>query len=332
MNYFTVVSVLFFLCSMASAISNNSDGIEDPKFINVLFWNVENLFDCEDSGKSDSEKDFLPDGERHWTKGRFWNKINGIYKTIMWTSECCDGQFPDIMGFAEVENEHVCRTLVHGTLMRKIPYNVVHRDSPDRRGIDVALVYRKDRFLLESYRIIPVRGTNGTLRTRDILLVSLRSFSSGELYHFLVNHHPSKFSGSRSSGKSRMYAMEVLKGVCDSLKTSGEENIVVMGDFNDEPDSPAAKYLGSCLVNMSDSLAAGGEGTIRYAGEWSMIDMYFVSDYLSKYCSMSIISPDFLLTEDRKHSGLKPLRTFSGPLYSGGVSDHLPVLLKICTE
>lgn len=294
-----------------------------------LFWNLENLFDWENEGLGTSEAEFSPEGERRWTKSRFWRKIHGIAKTIMWA---CDeyGRMPDVAGFAEVENSRVVNMLAKATLLRKFGYVTVHFDSPDPRGIDVALVYRGEVFEKVSAKTCPVKESldGSPMATRDILLVSLKR-SGGEMWHFIVNHHPSKYGGVRASAPKRKAAMAVLGHVCDSLDEAGERNVVAMGDFNDTPEGDAFSLMGDTMCNAALPLHEKGEGTIRYAGKWELIDMFLVHRSISDNARMSICRPGFLLTEDSGHSGYKPLRTYTGPRYSGGLSDHVPVVLEV---
>ncbi len=309
----------------------------------VLFWNLENFFDWRDSGAGDSDREFSSFGERRWTKGRFYTKCNAVAKALLWTGSRC-GRMPDVVGFAEVENGFVLNSILKSTALRKYGYEAVHYDSPDPRGIDVALVYRREIFKKISARPVRVSGSPvfngnaGALRgtasflTRDILYVALKHFQSGETWHFLVNHHPSKFGGEEVSAPKRKAAMNIMVSVCDSIFSSsadGAPKIVSMGDFNDTPDSPLFEYDESFLVNMADCLHDQGKGTIRYQGKRELIDMFIVSPPVADDSEMEIPDIPFLTVPDTAHSGEKPFRTYSGPRYIGGVSDHWPILLKI---
>lgn len=296
--------------------------------LSVLFWNVENFYDHIDQGRNRGEKDFSSTGSRHWTYSRFYTKCNAIAKAIMSIGDgYCDG-LPDVVGFAEVENRGVLTSLFSNTVLYKADYKIVHYDSSDKRGIDVALVYRDSEFELESSAAFKVQdASGGIIPTRDILTVALRSRKSGALYHFIVNHHPSKFGGNAKSSISRQKALEKLKWLCDSLAASG--TTIVMGDFNETADHESFKMLDSIVLNLANPLAGQGRGTIRFNGKWDMIDMFFVSHVLRDRAMMQIVELEHLMTEDRTHTGYKPFRTFSGPRYIGGVSDHCPILLKI---
>ncbi len=302
----------------------------------VVFWNLENFFDYTDGGENGSDREFSAAGDRRWTKSRYWKKCHGIAKTLLWIADRY-GRMPDVAGVAEVENRTVMQSVIKGTLLRKYDYVQVHHDSPDPRGIDVALIYRQSVFVKISDKAYHVtRDAEGNpMTTRDILYVCLerktgepeRKSDDGGRYHFLVNHHPSKFGGERLSEKKRTAAMRKMMEICDSLLSAGEKNIVCMGDFNDTPDGAAFPIIGNRLVNLAEPLAERGKGTIRYAGKWDLIDMFIVSPDVAGSAAMEICFPEFLAVEDGTYSGYKPLRTYTGPRYAGGISDHLPIVM-----
>lgn len=302
-------------------------GARENDSLMVMFWNLENFFDIFDSGSGDSDREFSPAGERRWTAGRYWRKCHSVAKTFLWLSDRY-GRLPDVAGVAEVENRGVMQSVINGTALGKYDYVQVHRDSPDERGIDVALIYRKSRFGLLCGKSFSIQeDTDGIpMKTRDILYVCLQD-RHGERYHFLVNHHPSKYGGWRMSAKKRSAVMEKMVFICDSLSAAGEGNIICMGDFNDTPVGDAFGLVGDSYVNLGMPLFRKGFGTVRYDGKWELIDMFVVSRDLADWMHMEICFPEFLSVRDNTHSGLKPLRTYTGPRYSGGVSDHLPIIL-----
>lgn len=293
----------------------------------VMFWNVENFFDYVDGGEGESDKEFSSYGSRHWSRKKFYSKCDAIAKSILWIGDRY-GRIPDVIGLAEVENRGVLEKLLKSTLLRKYDYRIVHFDSGDRRGIDVALLYRESVFDKEGVSLkVPVHQGD-TLKTRDILQVCMVD-EIGQKTNLIVNHHPSKFGGAEVSAGRRDAAMLALMQVCDSLAAVGEDNMVAMGDFNDSPDAPQFDILDGMLVNMADSLHQAGQGTIRYQGKWELIDMFIVSRELAERCRMEIVQIPFLMTYEKKYPGLKPLRTYTGPRYTGGVSDHCPIILHI---
>lgn len=293
----------------------------------LMFWNVENFFDYVDGGTGESDKEFSSFGGRRWSRRKFYAKCDAIAKSIFWAGEEC-GRMPDAIGFAEVENKGVLYKLLNSTLLRKYDYRIVHFDSGDRRGIDVALLYRESVFEKVSVSLKVPEENGRKITTRDILQVCLKS-GMGQNINLIVNHHPSKFGGAGASAARRDAAMLALRQMCDSLVAVGEPHIVAMGDFNDNPDGEQFDMLDGILANMSESLYAQGLGTIRYEGRWDLIDMFLVSPDLAEYSRMDILQIPFLMTYEKKYPGFKPLRTYSGPRYIGGVSDHCPIILKI---
>ena len=298
-----------------------ADGREWGEDLLVVFWNVENLFDCD--GENGGQE-WTPAGEKHWTPGRLRAKCNAIGKTLLWIGEQ-EGRLPDIVGLAEVENETVLRRLIYSAPLRKAGYRYVHFDSPDPRGIDVALLYRKDVLPRPHADALPVPG----FRTRDILrcrfpLAAPKPDSTADTLTVIVVHHPSKLGGPARSQPRREAAMSVLRDACR------KSQIVVTGDFNDTPDGEAFRMLDSCLVCLSQPLHQRGEGSLKYAGKWELIDQFWVSHDLAG--ETAVIYAPFLLTRDSAHAGEKPLRTYSGPRYLGGVSDHLPIVLRLRLE
>ena len=323
MKVMVFAAILLFSPLICTAQESEKDGTL------VMFWNLENFFDWTDQGTGESDKEFSSMGERHWTRKKFYAKCDAISKTMMWMADRY-GRMPDVAGFAEVENRRVLKMLLESTLLRKYGYEIVHFESGDRRGIDVALIYGTEVFdkIGESVRTPEFEGEK--MDTRDILTVRLRRKSDGENVNFIVNHHPSKFGGSKASEGRRTAVMKSLSEFCDSLLKSPENaEIVAMGDFNDNPDGEQFALLDGILVNKAGLLHEKGEGTIRYEGRWDLIDMFMTSSDLAGRSEMSIERVPFLMIREKKHPGEKPFRTYSGPRYIGGVSDHCPIILWI---
>jgi len=313
----------------------------------LAFWNLENFFDYRNDSTSTADAEFSSFGDRHWTKKKFYCKCNAIAKALLWMGGKY-GRMPDAVGFAEVENRFVLERLVYGTGLKKYGYKIVHYESPDPRGIDVALLYREAVFRCDTSLCLKVTNpdNNGPeLRTRDILAVKLtRIGKSAEVCEkelakaaegktdgltVFVNHHPSKYGGEQSAWR-RVAAMHRLEGAADSLSHYWVLPQVAMGDFNDTPDNPLYREnLGLIFANESLPLFEKKAGTIRYRGKWELIDMFFVTPYLAETSEMEIVSIPFLTVRDNTYAGEKPMRTYSGPRYVGGVSDHCPIVLKI---
>ena len=287
----------------------------------ILFWNVENYFDpFDDALKNDNE--FTPGAERHWTWQRFERKRDGIAQTILAAGDLT-GDLPALVGLAEVENRMVVSQLVNQTMLGELGYGFIHRESPDERGIDVALLYRRDCFRVLAVDSLRVPG----FATRDILYVRLAGTPGPdrEPFHVFVVHFPSKRGSARLSDDRRKAAQRVLEAAVDSLlQRDGQARIVVMGDFNET----------GCEVARLAEPPFDGEpaapGTLKYHGRWERIDHFFTSPSLD--ATMQIFAPGFLLEPDPSWMGGKPRRTYVGPRYNGGLSDHLPIYMIIYPE
>ena len=212
----------------------------------IVFWNVENFFDTfYDEGKEDGS--FTPMGAMRWSKKRFIAKRNAIAKTIIGAGK---GNLPVIVGFAEVEKRYVISNLISETPLSQAGYSIIHRDSPDRRGIDVALIYRKALFVPLETEFIRVPLPDTTATTRDILYTK-GILANRDTIHIFVNHWPSKFGGATISEPRRRAASIILKHKCDSiLNTNAKSQVVAMGDFNDTPNASTITALDN-LINLT---------------------------------------------------------------------------------
>lgn len=290
-----------------------------------MWWNVENLFDTKhDSLKQDFE--FLPDGEYRWTPGRYWHKLDNISRTVAAVGE--ESGWPAIVGFCEVENDTVLRDLTKRSPLRNAKYQYIHDEGPDLRGVDVALLYREDDFVVHGHCSLRVPSARNGLRpTRDILHVwGLLGADSLSLHIFVV-HFPSRAGGTPEASRNRKLAAETLCQALDSLKG---ENVLVMGDFNAEPTDPVFTHIVERLQSLmpqSKKELRKAQGTYFYQGLWSFIDHVLVSPQLALRIegnAAHVARFPFLLTE----KGI-PWRTFQGPSYKRGYSDHLPLYVDI---
>ena len=313
--------------------------------VRLMFYNVENLFDTyNDSLKEDDE--FLPSGLRRWNNTRYNKKISSVYKTIVAAGEWSP---PEIIGFCEIENRKVLEDLIHNTYLSRYPYGIIHEESPDERGIDVCLIFRKDVVHIIGYKSWIPRGENREdFNSRSVLYAKCAIL--GDTIHLIMNHWPSRRGGVLAGEAKRMSIAAMVRNAADSICTesSGRAKIVIMGDFNSDPDDPAIQALvnpdvsglrsnGLSLTNLAEKKSQGIRGTYRYMGVWEMIDQIIVSDRLIN-CKQGlftgtrnfrIFAPDFLLRNDSKFPGLTTYSTYSGYKYQGGISDHLPVLLDL---
>ena len=317
-----VVILAFILASGTGCAGQTKDSLL------VMFWNMENFFDYRDGGEGESDNEFSSMGLRRWTKKRFYAKCNAVAKSLYWISDKY-GDFPDVIGLAEIENSNVLYRLLKDTALKKTDYAFIHYDGSDRRGIDVALLYRKSVLEPQSVtRRVPLYANGDTVITREILHVEMKITGSDRKIHFIVNHHPSKYGGAKESHPKRIAAMTALKALSDSLLSLRNGSIIAMGDFNDTPDSEIFDIIKGTLDNKASALAERGQGTIRYEGKWDMIDMFLVDYQSSANAEMKVEYIPFLMVRDTRHPGMKPFRTYSGPRYIGGVSDHCPILLE----
>lgn len=290
--------------------------------LTLAFWNLENFFDWKDDGQGESDREFSSNGPRHWTKSRFYTKAGAVAKAVGMLGE--DGQVPDVVGFAEVENKFVISSIAGATFLRKYGYGIVHYDSPDPRGIDCALIYRKAKFSAVESFPYPVRAGRPT---RDILVVKMVTHQGDSLV-VMINHHPSKYGG-RQSDTRRLEAVNALKELSDSLCGAGWRNQAALGDFNDVPSSPVYEPLKASLRSLSEALERDGEGSIRFDGKWELIDQCWVRGFEDAHSETKVVHIPQLEVRDSPHAGRKPLRTYSGPRYLGGVSDHCPIVLNL---
>ena len=294
-------------------------------FLTLVELNCENLFDCQhDSLKQDEE--WMPAAVRHWTPKRYWHKVNHIGQEIL---SCQEDGVPDLVALVEVENDNCLRDLTRRSLLRHAGYEFLMTESPDLRGIDVALLYQPFSFrpiCYETYRVMPIEGMRPT---RDILYV-MGECVTGDTLHVFVAHAPSRFGGEKATRPNRQVVADRLVEAISHLPANAK--VIVAGDFNDEVDDPALCFLERhALANVTRDARGshGAEGTYRYQGEWGSIDHVFVSTVLLDFVEQTYINDSpFLLEEDKKYGGVKPLRTYNGLHYQSGFSDHLPLVVR----
>ncbi len=293
--------------------------------LTMVELNCENMFDCKhDSLKQDTE--WLPDGPRQWTPARYWRKLNSIGQVIL---SCQQEGVPDLVALVEVENDSCLFDLTRRSLLRNAGYDYLMTTSPDVRGIDVALLYQPFSFRPICYDCLYVKPLEGMRPTRDILYV-LGETVKGDTLHVFVVHAPSRFGGEKATRPNRRVVMERLVETISQLPPGAK--VIVAGDFNDYADSPSLLFLEENGLHNITSKAKGShgaEGTYRYEGRWQSIDHVLVSTALTDFVlQTSVNDAPFLLEEDKKNGGVKPLRTFNGLHYQRGFSDHLPLVVR----
>lgn len=335
-------STTSFLLVLFFALSNTT--LAQDRF-RIMFYNVENLFDpFKDSLTNDVE--FTPEGTRAWTWNRMNEKLNNISKVVTAIGEWDP---PTLAGFCEVENRFVMNRLITETPISKFGYKLVHRESPDSRGIDVALIYRPDKFTVEEEHFFKVTIANSPERTTRDVLYTRGVLSNSDTLHVFVNHWPSKFGGAQASEPGRIAAGKLVRQKVDSIRIFNRDaHIIIMGDFNDTPNSrPLVEGLGALppieplkpegLYNLHQPYETKSEGTLKYQGAWEVIDMMIVSKSLlskkhSVYTTLDggkIFNAAFLTEPDTRFVGIIPKRTYIGMRYNSGYSDHFPIYFDL---
>ena len=344
------------LCPVSGQINRNAqpetsagcsaDTFTSGNRVRMVFYNTENLFDTMDDSAT-ADEDFLPDGAMHWTYSRYKAKLDKVCKVI---TAIGGWKAPDIIGLCEIENDYVLRDLIYYTPLVKFEYRYIHKNSPDLRGIDVALLYNPATIRILEKNFIPVVLPDSLQKyTRDILYTKI-TLGKNDTLHIFVNHWPSRSSGFLETEPFRIHTATLLRMKIDSVLRSGPHpEILIMGDFN---DGPFDKSLSQVVLAKTDTgmlipgdlynLAADYEirnpvGSHKFRGQWSMLDQIIVSGNLlngqkglrtGRDC-FSVFAGPYLLTEDNRYMGVEPFRTYKGPVYLGGFSDHLPVMVDL---
>jgi hypothetical protein len=315
----------------------------DNRSYRLLFYNAGNFFDTKDDSLKEDD-DFLPDGVMRWNNSRYKQKINSVYKVITASG---GWEPPVLVGLCEIENRKVLGDLVYGTWLSKFDYGIVHYESNDPRGIDLALLYRKSEVrLLWSEAIIPDGYDSTTFTTRYVLYT--KWLIKNDTIHLFLNHWPSRRGGVLRGEAIRKSIAEMVRFRSDSISkaSGGRAKIIVAGDFNCTPDDSEMQLLtdkksqneqSARFRNLSESISGDIRGTYKYRGSWEMLDQIIVSEALlnseegiyTATDKAGIFSPDFLLSKDNSYPGVTPFATYTGYRYSGGFSDHLPVFLDL---
>ena len=310
--------------------------------------NCENLFDyTHDEGKDDME--WTPTSIRLWNKGRYWRKLNNIGQEIISCGEqdaksqtpslnregrggSPTWQLPDMVALCEVENDSVIRDLTKRSMLRNAGYEYLITQSPDLRGIDVALLYAPTSFRLIRSYALRVKPLPGMRPTRDILY-ACGEIISGDTLHVFVVHAPSRFGGERQTRPNRRVVGERLMASIDSIRSiHPNPRIIVAGDFNDGDNDALLTYLHSQrLHNISEGAMGhhGAKATYKYQGRWENIDHILVSNAMVRsFQEVYVHDPEFLTEEDSKYGGRQPHRNYNGMRYQRGFSDHLPLVAR----
>ncbi|MFK7983993.1 MAG: endonuclease [Saprospiraceae bacterium] len=309
--------------------------------VRIGFYNVENLFDTVDDANNPKDDEFLPSAAKQWTQERYEAKLNNIGLVMQGI------EFPELMGFSEVENEAVLVDLANSELLKDQGYDIVHIEGPDYRGIDNGLLYKKDAFTVLETEAIEVRlpaSVSEFSTTRDILMV--KGNLGAEIVYIFVNHWPSRSGGLAATTGKREFAASVLRDAIDTiLEDDATANIIALGDFNDEPSNASmvnslevkndkTDLTTNDLFNCTVTTLAGGQGSYFFDGNWQMLDQIIVSGQLlddngTMKAANYFVYDDESVMFNHPTDGLRPDRTYGGDEYFGGYSDHLAVFLEL---
>ncbi len=323
--------------------------ISNYKIRTISFYNVENLFDTIDNPDTFDE-DFTIKGKYKYSSDIYWDKIENLSRVISEIGFEKTKSSPVIVGLAEIENRYVLEDLINSKYLKNGQYNVVHFDSPDRRGIDVALLYKEKKFKPLDQKVFEVRiwdASGKRIYTRDQLLVS--GLLDDELIHIIVNHWPSRRGGQLISSSKRAKSAFVTMQIIETIKAEyGNPKIIVMGDFNDDPTDisikEGLKSVGN-LKNLNDSLLFNpmeqmfikGFNTLGYRDGLNLFDQILLSEACIslnnsyetfKFYRAGIFNPNYLITQNGRYTGY-PFRTYQNETYNNGYSDHFPVYIYL---
>ena len=342
-----LVITVFFISS--NFLVGQTDSKKNFLVNTIAFYNVENLFDTINDPKT-WDDDRTPKGKDKWTSIIYKKKLNNIAKVIADIGFDLTNQAPSIIGLCEIENRRVLEDLIKTESLIKEDYQIIHYDSPDERGIDVAMLYKQNRFKLSSSKTYPLylkRKDGSRDYTRDHLLVS--GFLDKDPIHFIINHWPSRSGGQMRSEPSRILAGKVNKKIIDSiLQSNPKANIISMGDFNDNPSDKSIKPILNTtfkkskikegqLFNPMEELYRKGYGSYRYRDKWDMIDQFLLSKNLVDnknglfFLKASVFNKKYLINPSGKYEGY-PFKSFAGGKFLNGYSDHFPIYLYLAKE
>jgi predicted extracellular nuclease len=302
-----------------------------------VFYNVENLYDTYDDPVT-ADQEFLPGSPKQWNSEKYRKKIGDISKVL---KELGGMELPEVIGLCEVENGKVVRDLVTHKNLSLGNYKIVHYEDRDRRGIDLALIYRADKFTVLSQKLIPVRNSSGNAMARGILYVTGKP-DNGEVFHIFINHWPSRVGNEASSGSGRNEMALALRKLTSPL-IAKNSNIVIMGDMNDEPDNISLRFdLGAQspenkgeLINLMFPAMRKGLGTYNFRGDWQMLDNIIVSRSLLDGIGLKVkdsrgeVFSRGWMVYTYRNGDFRPDRTYTGDKYTGGPSDHFPVFFRL---
>ena len=338
---------LALIAVMALTAAPNTNAQATQRF-GIAYYNLENLFDTIPNNPMGRDDEFTPNGKNQWGSKKYWNKINNLATAISKMADSKTGLPPAFIGVSEIENESVLKDLVKAEPIKRWMLQICHHDSPDRRGIDVGLLYNPRVF-----RVLNVTNHRLTIpnyesfRTRDPMCVT--GILAGDTISVIVNHWPSRLGGQEQSSYLREAAAKLNKDIADSIwAIRPNQGVIIMGDLNDDPqDKSCSKVLGAKkdiknvephgFYNPWWKKLDDGIGTLAYKGSWNLFDQIMVSGTLLKehsgaaklhFLSSKVLNFEFLKDTNGQRQGY-PLRTHSGGVWLNGYSDHFPVEIFI---
>lgn len=336
--------VLFGVISFCQA--QVLDSSKQYKTLSIAFYNIENLYDTIDSPNT-SDSEFTPEGPKNWNTFKYYKKLDHVSEVIAQLG--VNNGAPDILGLCEIENIQVLHDLVKTPKLKPHGYKIAHFDSPDERGVDVALIYKGDIFNLQSNKFLRLKlPEDSSFKTRDMILVSGKI--ENENFHFIVSHWPSRRGGEKRSRPKRIAAAALAKHSIDSiLTTNPSDKVIFMGDLNDDPMSISVtknmssthdinKMTEKSLYNPMHSFYKKGIGTLAWKDSWNLFDQMLLSKSLTgknykeyQYYGTKIFNEPFVRQYEGTFKGY-PFRTFAGDTFLGGYSDHFPVYIILVKE
>ena len=342
--------LIAFLALVSSVIHICNGQHKDVyKIQTIAFYNLENLFDYEDDPLT-FDNDRTPNGKDHWTADHYYSKLKNMATVLAEIGQEVTGNSPAIIGVCEIENRRVLEDLLNQEPLSRVNYGIIHFDSPDRRGIDVAFLYQKKIFTPTHYVTVPLliyddNDISKRVFTRDQLVVS--GVLDGEKIHIIVNHWPSRSGGEARSRPKRMKAASLNKRLIDSLFSADPyAKIITMGDLNDDPISPSIKKVLKTkrkqqnvsqkgLYNPMEAMYRKGLGTLAWRDSWNLFDQIIISaaflkkDYSTyQFYQAGIYNKPYLMSSTGPYLGY-PFRSYTDAGFTGGYSDHFPVYLYI---
>jgi hypothetical protein len=347
MNLKTRTSGIFLIIAFL-LISPSLSAQKQAKIGCIGFYNLENLFDTIQQDNLNGGE-FTPDGIYRWNTEKYHKKLKNMSEVISRIGDELVKGGPIILGVSEIENRSVLEDLVIQPALKSMNYGIVHFDSPDRRGVDVGLIYQKAHFKVTKSYPVEVEMPNDTsFRTRSQLVVN--GIFDGEPIWIIVNHWPSRSGGEKKSEPKRARAALVCRSIVDSImQKDPNAKIIIMGDLNDDPtDKSLTKYLNAKktledvksgdLYNPMYKLFKDGVGSLAYRDSWNLFDQIIVSYPLIEKDKSSyrlhqakVYNKSYLTTKEGQYTGY-PMRTFSGTTFTGGYSDHFPSYIFLVKE